>query len=299
MSGSNRCKFVKIAGLACLLIVGSLFTYTLTIPVGRALNQEAANRANIHRQNAEDRIIGVCSSPAADPFCVEQTRKAQRENERAEEDLGAQKVSAWWAQVMGVAALIGMALSAVGVWLIKTTFHETQKANEIARESLEGASRPWVHFTVDWQGIQFRADGIHFVMRVKLSNCGQSPAIGLNYIVLGDFNSQPSELIFNRLPDLFIAETISNRYSALFPGDEWEKDCSVHHVGTKPKKVPVSIIVAVRYQTPFSSHNRYTCRIFDLHSAKRGGGALIDFDTQYTANGSQIAERSDISSMAT
>ena len=33
---------------------------------------------------------------------------------------------------MGIAALIGMALSAIGVWLVKTTFDETRTANEIA-----------------------------------------------------------------------------------------------------------------------------------------------------------------------
>lgn len=125
-------KYAKIAGLGALIAIGSLFTYAATIPHGLVLKQEAANKAHIERDNAEYAIKWVCSSPSAEKDCVAKTRQTQNENTRNAEDLGAQKLSAWWAQVMAVAALIGMGLSAVGVWLVKTTFDEARKSNRIA-----------------------------------------------------------------------------------------------------------------------------------------------------------------------
>ncbi len=47
-------------------------------------------------------------------------------------DLVAQRKSALWTFIMGLAALIGMALSAIGVILIKQTFDETKRTNRIA-----------------------------------------------------------------------------------------------------------------------------------------------------------------------
>ncbi|MBK6491889.1 MAG: hypothetical protein IPF97_09430 [Sphingomonadales bacterium] len=100
-----------------------------------ALENEATQRTEIHRQNAEDRIKWVCGSSITSPDCIAEARQSQRENEREEQDLAAQKVTAWWTKIMGVAALIGMGLSAVGVWLVKTTFDETRRSNEIALAS--------------------------------------------------------------------------------------------------------------------------------------------------------------------
>lgn len=59
-----------------------------------SLENEAAQPAKIHGQNAENRIERVCSSPLATPDCIEEARQAQRENEREEQDLAAQKVTA-------------------------------------------------------------------------------------------------------------------------------------------------------------------------------------------------------------
>jgi hypothetical protein len=130
-------KYAKIAGLAAVILIGSLFTYAATIPYAQSLKQEAANKARIESDNAEYAIKWVCSSPLAEKDCVAKTRQTENENARNAEDLGAQKLSAWWAQVMAVAALIGMALSAVGVWLVYTTFRETKRSADLANSSLE------------------------------------------------------------------------------------------------------------------------------------------------------------------
>ncbi|MBK7285185.1 MAG: hypothetical protein IPI83_13320 [Sphingomonadales bacterium] len=134
MSRSGWGKFAKIAGLTLLICVGYGLYATLSWH-STALENEATQRTEIHRQNAEDRIKWVCGSSITSPDCIAEARQSQRENEREEQDLAAQKVTAWWTKIMGVAALIGMGLSAVGVWLVKTTFDETRRSNEIALAS--------------------------------------------------------------------------------------------------------------------------------------------------------------------
>lgn len=46
---------------------------------------------------------------------------------------------------MGIAALIGMALSAVGIFLVYTTFNETRKANEIAADTAKRQLQAYIH----------------------------------------------------------------------------------------------------------------------------------------------------------
>lgn len=65
-----------------------------------------------------------------------------RDNQREQDNLAAQQTSALWTNLMGLAALIGMALSAVGVALVWTTFMETKRTNLIAmRENARNTRR--------------------------------------------------------------------------------------------------------------------------------------------------------------
>jgi hypothetical protein len=175
------CSIIKVAGISLLLFAGYAVFSALSWH-STSLENEAAQRTKIHGQNAENRIERVCISPLAKPDCVEEARQAQRENEREEQDLAAQKVTAWWTKVMGIAALIGMALSAVGVWLVKTTFDETRKANDIARD----ANRPWVSITVVPKAFRLRSKGF-FEFDVILKNVGGSAAVNLNFVADATF----------------------------------------------------------------------------------------------------------------
>lgn len=65
--------------------------------------------------------------------CVAKANEEWRENERKEQDLVAQQTTAIWTFLMGVAAIVGVTLSALGVYLVWTTFNETRKANEISK----------------------------------------------------------------------------------------------------------------------------------------------------------------------
>ena len=175
MSRSYWGKFSKIAGLAALVWLAFGF-YSALSWHSTGLEKEAAQRTEIHRQNAEDRIVRVCAS---DPFkikCIYEARQTQRENEREEQDLAAQKVTAWWTKIMGIAALIGMALSAVGVFLVWTTFNETRKANSIAKETLFRQLRAYV--TVE----ALESANMTGSVSITLHNSGATPTKGIKII---------------------------------------------------------------------------------------------------------------------
>lgn len=179
MVRENWGTIAKAGGAIVLTAILAMFVYAATIPYGQSLKQEAANKAAIERDNAEYAIKWECSFPKAEKDCVEKTRQAGNENARNAEDLGAQKLSAWWAQVMAVAALIGMGLSAVGVVLVYTTFHETRKANEHSEDALIHAKkmaqlelRPYLQI----EQIICGKDKGNAEVKIKVKNFGLTPA---------------------------------------------------------------------------------------------------------------------------
>ncbi len=134
-------KIAKIAGLA-LLLFAAYGLFSVLSWHSAAFENDAANRSDIHRQNANDRIVSICPATPTETDCISQAQQAARANERDEQDLAAQKVTAWWTKIMGISALIGMALSGVGVWWVKSTFDEARDSNKIAKRALELEHRP-------------------------------------------------------------------------------------------------------------------------------------------------------------
>lgn len=73
---------------------------------------------------------------------------------------------------MGIAAVIGMGLSFVGVILVWTTFAETRRANEIAANELHASTRPLVVL----DGPILRQEGLEFAAGFTFKNIGKDPA---------------------------------------------------------------------------------------------------------------------------
>jgi hypothetical protein len=143
-----------------------------------AYEQSAKEDAADYAKHAANQINQSCAGVAKSelPICVAKEKSEYylktRDNRRDYADLVAQRKSALWTFVMGVAALIGMGLSVVGVFLVYTTFHETRKANSISRESVYRQLRAYV--TID--GSEHRhKDGWDWVT-LTLHNSGSTPA---------------------------------------------------------------------------------------------------------------------------
>lgn len=111
--------------------------------VDQAYQHSAADKSDYYRYYADEQIRKNClTSPGLyEPDCAEQAREAAREAQRREQDLAAQNVTAWWTKIMGIAAIIGMALSGVGVVLVWTTFRETKRTNRIAMKENARSTR--------------------------------------------------------------------------------------------------------------------------------------------------------------
>lgn len=110
--------------------------------------QEAQHRSADYTARAANQITQSCLGVAASekPKCLKEEATEYklkiRDNSREQQDLAAQQTSALWTGIMGVAALIGMALSAIGVALVWTTFQETKQTNLIAmRENARNTRR--------------------------------------------------------------------------------------------------------------------------------------------------------------
>ena len=121
--------------------------------------RQANDNSHEYAKYTSDKVAEACVGIARieKVVCLNEAIDAQHEYETNQQDLAAQKTSALWAYIMGAAAVIGMALSAVGVWLIKATFDETQRTAQIAQNNLDAyrdleAGRLAAKFEWGWAG---------------------------------------------------------------------------------------------------------------------------------------------------
>ena len=144
-----RHVFIAVVGVVTLF--GSA-CYGLYIQA--LYDQEAQHRGANYAERAANQVEQSCigMTPPQKAKCLKiaesEYRLKIRDNQREQDDLAAQQTSALWTSIMGIAALIGMALSAVGVAFVWTTFQETRVANDIARENMFAAYRPRLHIDV-------------------------------------------------------------------------------------------------------------------------------------------------------
>jgi hypothetical protein len=145
-----------------------------------AANRSYANARNAERQIAADCGPGVTFNP---PQCVKEAKQAARAEQREEQDLAAQKVTAWWTGLMGAAAIFGAVLSALGVFLVYRTFRASHESNEIARDTAKRQLRAYMGINkYDVTPYQLEEPGSGR-FKIAMANFGQTPAIALSTVV--------------------------------------------------------------------------------------------------------------------
>lgn len=182
MGGSNRGDHTKIR-LVAGIIVATLIAVAV-ISCGLWQSTEYEREANGHAREyaayTDKKIRQSCLSlpPVYQQDCTAQARHEQRNYERNERDLVAQRQSALWTLIMGAAAVMGMGLSVIGVILVWITFRETQGANKISEQTI----RPWlvIDETEDMLFRFYVSDSgdvcLSFWPKIWLKNIGQTPA---------------------------------------------------------------------------------------------------------------------------
>lgn len=99
-------------------------------------HQEASRNAASYARDAQNQIATECRMPVATQSCERDIQQSRRQNQREEYDLYAQKAMALWTALMGAMAVIGVALSGIGVFLIWRTWDATREAADSSRRTL-------------------------------------------------------------------------------------------------------------------------------------------------------------------
>lgn len=181
---SNKIRFLAAASFAGLVVAGLIGTgLWQQSEYYRQAQEEIAGYASRTQEEISSRCLSL--PPVEEARCTIEARHEQRADERDEQSLYTQKTMALWTALMGSAALIGMILSAVGVFLIWTTFKETKvtseaatksaeaatKSAEVAEQALVGVERPFLHFNPELRGSD------RSKQRYSFTNYGRTPCV--------------------------------------------------------------------------------------------------------------------------
>lgn len=180
MNGDKREVVTNaILGFASLIVAAAII-FLLSEQSGR-YERDAADRARHYARDAESKIASECRIRVPDDAadCVDQAVDSARENQRKEQDLAAQWVTAWWTKVTGGAAVFGVILSAFGIFLVWRTFRATSESNAIASATADTDLRPWLEIDPfvdvhDTFTLTDRLTNVSFKLTIK--NIGKTPA---------------------------------------------------------------------------------------------------------------------------
>jgi hypothetical protein len=166
--------------------------------LGSKYERQAEQKAENYRSSARIRAEARCAAlPRAEIRpCVYQEFYTARQSEHDEYDLQAQLVTSVWTRVMGIAAIVGMAVGILGVGLIYKTFEETRRTAYAAHEAnraFKDVERPRL---VPNPGGADITDGAQFTLQFPVTNVGRASAhiIGLALAHLGS-NTYHEDLV--------------------------------------------------------------------------------------------------------
>lgn len=98
--------------------------------------KDAARNAASYARDAQNQIAAECEIAGTNKNCARNIEQTRRANQRDEYDLYSQKTMALWTAIMGAMAVIGVALSGFGIYLIWRTWGATREAAESSRKTL-------------------------------------------------------------------------------------------------------------------------------------------------------------------
>jgi hypothetical protein len=116
------------------------------IHLERSYERQANTDTAYYAEKAQSEYAWDClhaPSPARDKCRYEKAQSA-RNGQHSANDLEAQSVTAVWTRQMGFAAIIGVAVSIVGVILVWITFRATREGNEIAGDTAHRQLRAYI-----------------------------------------------------------------------------------------------------------------------------------------------------------
>jgi hypothetical protein len=177
--------------LILLAATGGIYGITQQIGYQKAAEDHAQEYARYAREKAEQpcRVL----PPLKLPECLANAQREQendaREKRREYADLVAQQKSALWTNIMGLAAITGMILSVIGVWLIYATFRETKRTADEAKRSADAfiaAERGWLKSNVEIFGVLDNPTVIKMVFRASVKGKSGIEIANMHWGILRD-----------------------------------------------------------------------------------------------------------------
>lgn len=169
-----------VSALVGIVILSSAGLYLTDLSTVQQFYKETAiHNATKYADDAEAAIKSGCIEPTAirgNPDCIRATEHVARQNQRDEFYLYSQRTMSLWNEVMGKAAVLGIAIGLVSAWLIFVTF----KATRVAAESSTNTYRAYLKvesakLIVSPQNHTIIEGRRHVILNV--SNIGRSDAV--------------------------------------------------------------------------------------------------------------------------
>lgn len=279
---------------AIAIIVSAAAIWALSLK-STGYEREAVDRSYNYARNTPSQISRDCrGSVGVDPLkCIDQTIDTARENQRKEQNLAAQQVTAWWTAVMGGAAVFGVILSAFGVFLVYRTFRATREGNEISRQAMMAENRAWVEICPDFtKGDLVYTETGEFRLNTKFTykNIGKTVALNVGFSI--DLIQDPSFFPKTTMVDDFKKRLLSPSRRVdtwpVFPGREMTKEWEVGRIADELRLEPLddaghepffpALCMGVRYNTIFDKEGdppHITVEVASLRYIKDGVPAYV------------------------
>lgn len=146
MLRSSWRRYAKIAGLTVLTLSAAVFVFVWGATLGQVSGYYSAQSKGYASQypSDTDNRITKCftdSNLATAKQCAQEAITADRENQRSEQDLQAQREVADWTYYVLVISIVQIPLGVFGLIALLVTIGQGREANEIARNSAKLQSR--------------------------------------------------------------------------------------------------------------------------------------------------------------
>lgn len=250
---------------AALIFVAGLVVYR-GLESQRADEIQTAKSANAAREHAGKQVERYCVPlpPDAENDCRREVEDSYRDYYKESRDLEAQRETATWTALMGAAALIGMAVSIIGVGLVFITFRATLEGNEIAREAMMAENRAWIEILPNFTLGDLRYEGEEFRLDTKFSvkNIGKTVAlhVGFNIDLIPDPQMFPHSKAVEAFKERLISHSKNIDTWPVFPNRELEKqwdigraadEMALENEGPGADFFMPALCIGVRYNTIF------------------------------------------------
>lgn len=201
-NGINWRTIAKVAGLTFLAVLAVIFIFWWGASLGARSGYYSAQSAGYASQypNDTDKRIEQCftnSDIAAAKQCAQEAVTADRENQRGEHDLQAQREVADWTYYVLVISVLQIPLGVLGLIALVVTIQQGREAIRKAGESNSIAllaQRPWLSVEIVPKMLKRHGAAMRCEIDINVKNLGQSVAknyclcFRLKYTPTGDFD---------------------------------------------------------------------------------------------------------------